>query len=247
MLPELIPKTINKYYEPFLGSASIFFEIKPSIAILNDVNKDLMITYRQVKSNVDGVIKSLSTLRNTKTNYYKVRSSLPRRHSEKAARFIYLNQTCFNGIYRVNKQGKFNVPYGYRKIDFVRAQNLKLCSKQLRTAELMSCDFISALSDVERGDFVFLDPPYTVAHSNNGFIEYNKRLFTWEDQQRLAELTASLHRKGINFILTNANHQSIYSLYQRVGKSYIIDRYSTVSSYGHARNRISELIISNCL
>jgi DNA adenine methylase len=175
------------YHEPFLGGGSVFFAVAAErIARLSDRNADLIEAYRAIQTDVEGVITCLEGFRNTEQFYYEVRSSAPAAPTERAARFIFLNQTSFNGIYRVNLRGQYNVPYGGKSKRFLDADALRSASRALRNAELTVCDFADTLPLVSEGDLVFLDPSYTVSHNLNGFLKYNQHLFSLEDQHRLA-------------------------------------------------------------
>merc|ERR1711974_234277 len=169
--------------------------------------------------------------------------------TNKAARFIYLNKTSYNGIYRVNKKGKYNVPYGYRK-----GSNLYEFDNMLRLSNLLndnvnsfSGDFDLVRENLQPRDLVFIDPPYTVAHENNGFIEYNQSIFTWEDQERIANLLEHINTIGAYFIMTNAAHESIHELFQQFGTRKIVQRHSVIGGNGATRNRVNEYIYSNIL
>lgn len=242
-----LPPTFKRYHEPFLGGASIFFNTKcTEIAFLSDVNIDLINTYNQVRDNVEDVIDQLKEFKNTKEEYYKIREKKFRKDSSKAAQFIYLNLTSFNGIYRVNRNGKYNVPYGYRaNADFIKENILRQASKKLSKTIIQCQDFEVSLAEVKRGDFVFIDPPYTVAHESNGFIEYNQKLFSLDDQYRLAECLKRLNKIGTKFIVTNAFHKSIEKIYQDVGSFYKIQRKSLIGGKGAARQNINEYLIKN--
>jgi DNA adenine methylase len=248
-LPEFLPRKFNNYHEPFLGGGSVFFSLKPSnAAYLSDANADLINAYRQIKKSPDAVIKHLHSFQNSESDYYAIRAAIPGTSDYEAARFIYLNKTCYNGIFRVNKSGKFNVPYGHNEAaPIFDRQNLLLARRALRNARVSCHDFAEILERVERNDLVFLDPPYTVAHNNNGFVEYNQNIFTWNDQERLAEVVASIDRRGAKFILTNAVHESIRNLYRGLGKRFELGRFSTITSAVSERRQISEYVITNAI
>ncbi len=212
-----------------------------------DVNEDLINTYQQIRDYPELVISNLSKLKNTEEEYYRIRSSQPRTNHTRAAKFIYLNKTSFNGIYRVNSKGIYNVPYGYRKnIDIVDRTNLLGISKALRGTEILCQDFQASINNVKEEDLVFLDPPYTVAHENNGFIAYNQKLFTLEDQYRLRDLIKIINERKAYFILTNACHPKIKELYQDVGAISKVSRYSRVGGRNKTRGIVNEYIITNC-
>jgi DNA adenine methylase len=242
-----LPQYFNDYHELFLGSATLFFYLSPLKEVyLYDLNEDLILTYSQIRDNVDNVINSLKRLKNSETEYYRIRSSKPTTDHTKAAKFIYLNRTSFNGIYRVNSNGEYNVPYGKRtNVDIVTENNLREVSKILQRKNIIQSDFEEALVNIKEGDLVFLDPPYTITHENNGFIEYNKKLFSWEDQERLAKTVIEIDKRKAYFILTNASHYTIMNLYEGIGKIFKRKRYSKVGGRNKTRGVFNELIITN--
>jgi DNA adenine methylase len=242
-----LPHSYNNYHEPFLGGGSIFFCTNHNVkSYLSDINKDLIYTYIQVREDVEEVIKFLKQFKNTESEYYKIRSSKFDNPYQKAAQFIYLNMTSFNGIYRVNRKGEYNVPFGHRySIDFIQENNLRLSSKKLHNAKIKNCDFEEAFRLVEKNDFVFLDPPYTVAHAKNSFIGYNQKLFSLEDQYRLANCLIHLNRIGAHFILTNAFHVKIKEIYKNIGTFIPLTRMSLIGGKGALRQPIKEYLIKN--
>jgi len=246
-LTNYLPKSFNDYHECFLGGGSVFFSIdKNGEAFLNDINKDLIETYIEIRDNVELIIKTLKLLKNTEEEFYRIRKSRTNKSHTKAAKFIYLNKCSFNGIYRVNRKGVYNVPYGKRKnVDIVTEDNLRLVSKALQNVTIKAIDFKETLVNIKKNDLVFLDPPYTVAHENNGFIEYNQKLFSWEDQIELRDFVKSISQKGAYFILTNASHVSIRELYNEIGEIHTLSRYSQVGGRNKTRGMYNELIITN--
>jgi DNA adenine methylase len=248
----LLPPVINNYHEPFLGGGSIFWHLKNSNkiqanAFLSDSNDELINCYSQIQHNHDAVIKLLAKYRNDKDLYYEIRASASQDEIGKAARFLFLNATSYNGIYRVNRDGQYNVPFGYRKKDkLFDLDNIHLCSTLLdETVHLMVADFDSIRQNLEAGDFVFLDPPYTVAHENNGFIQYNQNIFSWADQERLAELLQYITDNHAFFILTNAAHSSIEYLFGGLGELRRLQRHSTIGGRGATRDAVNEYIFTN--
>lgn len=247
MIPEF-----SRYFEPFVGSGALFFYLyhqnKGKQYFISDINEGLINMYQQLKQNYRKVIRYLKDFKNTRKDYYKIRSHVVNDPIYDAARLMYLNKTCFNGLYRVNKRGIFNVPYGrHPRSELFNEKQLYKVSKILREVNIEISDFESALLDVKKGDFIFLDPPYTVAHRNNGFIEYNEKIFSWEDQQRLANRVRLIALKGARFILTNAAHERIRDLYDGVGTRVEIERVSTISGDIKNRRKINEYIYTNCI
>lgn len=247
-LNEMIPEPgIGNYHEPFLGGGAIFFDVRPKgTAYLSDLNSELMDTYKAVRDRVEQVIYELGLFKNTKECYYKVRSQSPRSAAARAARFIFLNQTSFNGIYRVNLKGEYNVPYGHRKKEFLQAESLRAASETLAGTDLFQGDFDEVRKSVSAGDFVFLDPPYTVSHNNNGFVKYNQKLFCHSDQLRLRDLVEHLERVGAWYVLTNAAHVSIAEIFDGVtGRRVELSRISRVGGKEAPRGRFSEYLFTN--
>lgn len=199
--------TFNRYIEPFCGSACLFFDLEPKKAILNDINSELIATYRAIKTNPREVIACLKHLTPTKENYYTLREIDPFTLAAPAlaARFIFLNRLAFNGIYRTNKCGKFNVPYAEPK-ERVRFEfdALGQLSTPLKRAQLRNEDFESVLNDVRRGDFVYLDPPYIVA-KRRVFAEYNAKTFSASDISRLSDALLSVDKRGAYFVVSYAD------------------------------------------
>lgn len=238
----LIPLDFNRYYEPCLGSAALFFALQPARALLSDKNADLILTYRQVRDYPDRVIEELKQLKNTKKDYYTIRSAAPKSNAQKAARLIYLSTLSFNGIHRVNVRGIFNVPYGLKThITPCDPDKIHAASSALKNAELECLDFQTAVASAKEGDVVYLDPPYTTAHANNGFVKYNAKIFTWSDQERLARLAHSLVSRGCTVIVSNAEHASIRRLYRNF-KVIKVKRHSVIAASGEFRRHITECL-----
>lgn len=238
----LTPNQFNRYFEPFVGGGALFFALQPKKAYLSDKNAELIHAYSQVRDRPRAVIRELRKLRNTETNYYKVRSSAPTNAAARAARLIYLVTLAFNGIYRVNLKGEFNVPYGYKThIDPCDEDRIFQASDLLKRAEVRDQDFEEALRTASRGDLVYLDPPYTVAHGNNGFIKYNAKIFSWEDQLRLAQVAKKLVAKGCTVIVSNADHCSIRKLYTGFATA-TLERNSVIAASSDFRSRVTECV-----
>ena len=244
LLP-LIPKTFANYYEPFAGGAALFFALKPSNAILCDNNFDLINCYIQVRDNPKGVIDRLSKYKNSESEYYRIRDMSPKDDIVSAARLIYLTTLSFNGIYRTNLDGKFNVPYGHKKhINPCDSLKILEASKILSVAEILCHDFSDITETAKFGDLVYFDPPYTVSHNNNGFIKYNSKIFSWHDQLRLANISKVLAKRGCRVIISNAYHPSVIHLYKGFN-SKIVQRFSIISASSDFRRPIKECIFYN--
>ena len=243
--PELFPNSFNTYIEPFLGSGAVYFHMQPNQAVLADTNADLINTYKQIKENWQPITAILKKYHNkhSKEFYYKIRAKSFRDPIKKAARFIYLNRTCWNGLYRVNLNGKFNVPIGTKNKVMLDTDNFETISMQLNNAHLKTSDFQNIIDTAEKDDFLFVDPPYTVKHNLNGFVKYNNQLFSWEDQIRLRDSIENAVSRGVQVLLTNADHESIHDLYKNIGDKVRLNRHSVISGNSAARGKYSELII----
>lgn len=236
----------NNYHEPFLGGGSIFFTISPEgKSYLSDLNKELIVTYKLVKENPFAIINSLKTYENTEDFYYRIRSHVPKNQFDQAARFIFLNQTSFNGLYRVNQRGEYNVPFGFRKKDFLEEDKLIAASKSLQNATISCGDFTCNNQNITEGDLVFLDPPYTVSHNNNGFIKYNQKLFSLDDQKRLSQYIDYIKSQGAYYILTNAAHQTILELFEKGDTRLELSRANLIGGDKAKRGIVSEYIFTN--
>ena len=219
LLPELhkyVPNNFNKYIEPFIGGGAMFFSLNPKESIIADLNEELIITYNQVKDAVEEIIHHLSKFEHNEDFYYNLRSLDPNEleNSYRAARLIYLNKTCFNGLYRVNKKGKFNVPYGKGKGSFLNEEVLRNASEFLADTTIINSDYLDVLNEFATdGDFIFLDPPYYPVGKYSDFKQYTKELFYQEDQVRLKEEFGRLVNVGCKVVLTNSDHEVILDLY----------------------------------
>ena len=237
----------NNYFEPFLGGGAIFFYLSPpKIAYLSDLNSELIDTYIAIKESPEEVISYLKIYQNTAQDYYRIRQQHPTARAEIAARFIYLNQTSFNGLYRVNMKGEYNVPYGNRTKNFLEPEKLTAAANKLQNAVLKAGDFELIKDKISVGDLVFLDPPYTVSHNHNGFIKYNQKLFSLDDQYRLRRLIDYIKEKGAYYILTNAAHQTIFEIFHQESDNYYeLSRASLIGGEKAARQNITEYIFTN--
>jgi DNA adenine methylase len=245
-IAELItPQLTGTYFEPFLGGGAVFFHMLPKRSVLADINGDLILTYRSVRNDPDGVIRAIRRHPVTAEEYYRIRESDPKRPLRRAARFLYLNRTAFGGLYRVNLNGKFNVPYGGGEritASFWRTDILKRASNGLRGARLEVADFESIIDRAGVGDVVYCDPAYTVAHDNNCFVRYNESNFSWNDQERLASAAFRAARRGSMVIVSNAHHESIRRLY-RGAQFEVLSRMSAVAPRPEQRRRVEEFLI----
>ena len=213
----LIPNYTGKYIEPFVGGGALFFALQPKNAVIADSNPELINTYKQIAKHVDQVIEKLRKFKNDEKEFYQVRSLNPKNLSpiEAAARFIYLNKTCFNGLYRVNRKGEFNVPFGhYKNPKIVDTEALIAASTLLKNTTIVCADYKEVLNKyVQPNDFVFLDPPYFPVGKYSDFKRYTKEQFYEEDHRELAEEYKKLTQNKVYSILTNSNTPLVHELY----------------------------------
>lgn len=235
----------DRFVEPFLGSGAVYFKLLPCRAILSDKSIDLIRVYEAIRDNPKDVLRQLKVhhTKHTKSYYYKTRSTEENSNSAHAARFIYLNRTCWNGLYRVNLNGKFNVPIGTKSNVVLDTDDFVEVSKQLANVDLRACDFEETLGEASSGDFVFVDPPYTVKHNHNGFIKYNEGLFSWEDQVRLRDCVAEAVDRGAKVLVMNAHHESIKELYVGMGEHKKFSRNGVIAGDASARGKFEEIAI----
>lgn len=221
MLDILVPNVVqryNKYIEPFVGGGALFFELAPENAIISDSNPEIIHLYSMIAKNVDGMIYELKEMKNEEDFYYSVRSTDPGTLTDikKAARTLYLNRTCYNGLYRVNKKGQFNVPFGkYKSPKICDEENLRAVSEVLKNATIIHSDYKQVLRNyASPGDFVFLDPPYFPISQYSDFKRYTKEQFHDNDQKLLAEEVKRLRDIGCHVLLTNSNHPLVHEYYK---------------------------------
>lgn len=245
-IDEYLPEDFDSYHEPFLGGGALFFHLQPYQSTLSDLNRELINAYSVLKDDVETVIHHLKKYENSEAFYYQMRSKKPRKPITRAARFIYLNKTSFNGIYRENLKGEYNVPYGRKKNYNINEENLRKVSQVLQGARILCQDFYSSIDYVNKDDLVFLDPPYTVTHNNNGFVKYNSSIFDEESQIRLAKYIDELEDIGAYYILTNAAHSWVYNLFKRKGNEiHELSRLSRVGGINAERGKYNEYLITN--
>lgn len=218
-----MPETYGGYYEPFVGGGALVLSLAPEKAVLNDINQELVHTYREIRDHLDALLvllSSMDTVTCTKEFYYEMRERYNEKHrlaeydTEMAALFIYLNKHCFNGLYRVNTRGEFNVPWNQKlSVRSMDMENIKAISAYLKSVTITCRDFEKALEDVKKGDFVYFDSPYAPLNPTS-FDSYTKEGFTEEEHRRLAELFRRLTDQGVYCMLTNHNTELIRELYE---------------------------------
>jgi DNA adenine methylase len=227
-----------------LGGGAVFFHLAPSHAILSDANERLIATYRSIRDEWQLVQSSLAVFqtRHSKEFYYEERGRCHAASHLRAAQFLYLNRTCFNGLYRENLKGEFNVPIGTKTQVVLPDDDFEKASELLAMADLRSGDFEPVIAEAQDGDLVFVDPPYTTAHNVNGFVKYNQKIFTWDDQKRLMNSIGSAKRRGAKVVLTNADHESIHALYADLGEATVVSRPSVIAGTVGSRRGTTETL-----
>lgn len=254
-ITSLLPtEEFTAYCEPFLGGGAMLFYIQPEVAYINDINSGLMNVYNVIKYYPEALIAELSGYENTAEFYYSIReidrdferfSALSA--VKQAARFIYLNKTCFNGLYRENRQGQFNVSYGkYKNPNFVNASGIRSMNQYFNVANIIftSVDFSLVLNSLPSGTFVYLDPPYDPVSETANFTSYTRYGFTREDHIRLRECCDALAARGIKFMLSNSDTDFIRSLYARYDITEVFAK-RFINCNGNGRGTVKELIIRN--
>ncbi len=244
-----IPERIDTYFEPFIGGAAVFFRLAArrsfKRAVLADANRDLIDCYKAVREDVDGVIGALRKYRNDRDQYYRVRAQDPDTMSdvERAARVIYLNRCGYNGLYRVNSKGRFNVPFGrYKRPVICDEDKLRAASVALRKAKLVCGDFTRILSKVGPDDFVYFDPPYVPLSATSSFTAYAKRQFGARDQARLADVLRGLAHRKVPALLSNSYCRETRELYLGFDLETVPARRS-INSVAGGRGPIDELLV----
>jgi len=250
---QFYPSKIDNYFEPFVGGGAVAFYIlkykKPKKVILSDTNPELINTYNVVKNNVEELIKLLKEFKkkHNKETYYKVRAEDPQLLSEvsRAARFIYLNKTCFNGLYRVNSKGGFNVPIGSYKNPLICPEtDLREINKLLQKAEIKEASFENVLNSAKQGDFIYFDPPYYPLKKGVSFTTYTKGNFLEKEQERLAEVFKKLHKKGCKVMLSNSDTDFIKNLYKDFNIS-LVQATRMINCDATKRGKINEIVVTN--
>lgn len=252
----LLPKEITTYCEPFVGGGAVLFSIQPPKALVNDINADLITVYEVIRDDVEGLVDSLSRHRNTPEYFYQIRDMDRDRERycalskvERASRVLYLNKTCYNGLFRVNSAGEFNSPFGrYKNPNIVNEPVLRAVSRFLNTADITFShgDFADVLEKVPSGAFVYLDPPYDPVSDTASFTGYNKGGFNRDEQIRLKEWCDKLTARGIKFLLSNSATDFIKDLY-RSYEPYmtIVEAKRMINSVGSKRGAIQEVLVRN--
>lgn len=250
-LKRRMPKRYKRYVEPFVGGGAFFFSLAPREACIADTNAELILTYQVIRNDLDALIAELGRHRYEREYYYEVRdwdrrSDFPDLSpAARAARFIFLNKTCFNGLYRVNSKGHFNVPFGsYSNPRILDRENLQLCSAALHATEIVHADYTSIEENLREGDFVYFDPPYAPLSATSSFTSYTSEGFDANDQVALRDLCVRLDQKGVLFMLSNSSSLWIRELYDR----FVVHNVSApraINSKAAGRGPVNEIIVTN--
>jgi DNA adenine methylase len=250
-----LPKNYNYYCEPFLGGGAVLFNIQPKKAIVNDLNSELMNVYKVIKTNVDELLLDLKKHKNESDYFYKMRE-LDRdkkkydelTNIEKASRILYLNKTCFNGLFRVNNAGEFNTPFGrYKNPNIVNDEVLNAVNYYFNDAEIIfyNNDYKTVLESLKKNSFVYLDPPYDPVSDTSSFTGYNKGGFNRKEQIRLKKFCDALNDKGIKFLLSNSATDFIKKLYKEDYNLQIVKAKRSINSVSSRRGQIDEILVKN--
>ncbi len=258
ILNENLPETFGTYFEPFLGGGALLFhmltERQDQKCNISDLNSDLVLSYTTIRDRTEALIISLKNheknyQKDSKSYYYSIRESNPRSQIEKTSRLIFLNRTCFNGLYRVNSKGKFNVPLGkYSNPNIVNEENLRSVSHILQSSKVaIQCrDFESVLRDAKKGDLVYFDPPYQPISDTANFTSYTNKDFTYDDLSRLAELCMNLDSNGCRVLLSNSNSKEVADMFAiKPWKINKIRANRSINSNSKKRTGHFELLIRN--
>ena len=243
------PKT-GRYFEPFVGGGAVFFDLLPEKAFLSDLNNELVVTYNILKNDVENLVKSLKKHKLDKEYFLKIRAQNPKNLSDlnMASRFIFLNRTCFNGMYRVNSSGGFNVPFGkYNNPLICDEINLRKVSKALKNVEIKRQDYKEVLKKAKRGDFIYFDPPYYPTNKTSSFTSYTSEAFLDKEQIELRDTFEKLHKKGCFVMLSNSDTPFINKIYSEIKGARIskVSAGRAINSDASKRGKITEVLVTN--
>jgi len=250
---EHVPPKFNTYYEPFIGAGAVLFDIQPASATINDINAELINCFEAIRDSLDELIKDLSQHKNEKEYYYRIRD-LDRKAEfnnltpvQKASRIIYLNKTCFNGLFRVNSEGQFNVPYGnYSNPKILNEIVLKAVNNYLTSNQvtILHTDFEKATGTAKKGDFIYMDPPYDPLSDTSSFTGYDLNGFGKDDQKRLKVVYDKLAKKGCKVLLSNSSTEFICDLYSNY-EIIKVPANRNINSIASGRGKIEEILVKN--
>lgn len=239
------------YFEPFAGGGAVFFDLLPQKAVLSDMNFELVTAYNVIKNNVDGLIKELKKYKYDKDFFLAMRSKNPSKMADLkvAARFIYLNRTCFNGLYRVNSKGQFNTPFGkYKEPLICDEDNLRKISKALKDVKILHQSYKKVLEVAKKGDFIYFDPPYHPLNETSSFTSYTASGFSAKDQEELRDIYLKLHKRGCFVMLSNSDAPLINELYSGLDKKIKVNKVDAgraINANSKKRGKIKEVLVIN--
>jgi DNA adenine methylase len=242
LAPILSAELRGKYREPFFGGGAVFFQLRPRQAVISDVNPELIAFLKCLAHSPEEIVECVWRWTNARKCYDAVREARPRSPIGASARFLYLNRTCWGGIYRTNRAGEFNVPFGDSGRVICRRRQVLACASALQGVDIVGLDFADAVSAAEKGDVVYADPPYTTKGENNGFVRYNERLFSWDDQVRLAKVCSSARSRGAFVAASGLWHPELLKLY-RGWWAWKVERVCRVSRTINARGSVNEAVL----
>jgi len=250
--PEKFDSTKGRYFEPFVGGGAVFFDLLPEKAFLSDLNLELVTTYNVIKDDVEKLIKLLKKHDHNKEYFLNVRAKKVEKLSplQVASRFIYLNRACFNGMYRVNSKGEFNVPFGDNKKPLICDEvNLRKISKALKNVEIKHQDYKQVLKKARKGDFIYFDPPYHPVSKTSTFTSYTANGFSEKDQIELRDVFLELSNRGCFVMLSNSNAPLIIEIYSEIKKDGIriskVEAGRAINSKGSGRGKVIEVLVTN--
>ncbi|MCF7831889.1 MAG: DNA adenine methylase [Candidatus Pacebacteria bacterium] len=248
--PEKFNPVKNTYFEPFVGGGAVFFDLLPQNAVLSDMNKELVTTYNVIKNDVEALIKSLKKHKHSKEYFLKIRAKNPDKLSDMqvASRFIYLNRTAFNGMYRVNSSGGFNVPFGkYDNPMICDEVNLRRVSDALKKVTIKHQDYKEVLKKAKKGDFIYFDPPYYPISKTASFTAYTKDVFLDKEQIELRDTFVELHKRGCFVMLSNSDADFINEIYSGIKGVRIskVEAGRAINSKASGRGKIKEVLVTN--
>ncbi len=249
-----IPDRYSTYYEPFVGGGAVLFHLQPEKIVINDINEELMSVYNVICNNVEELIEDLKKHKNESDYFYKIRE-LDRDREKyaqlnnigRASRIIYLNKTCYNGLFRVNRQGEFNTPFGrYKNPNIVNEATLRAVNNYFNRAKVtLKCgDFEEAVKGIRKGSFVYFDPPYDPVSDSANFTGYDKGGFDKDEQIRLKKLCDKLNNRGVKFLLSNSSTEFILDLYKDYNIT-IVKAKRSINSKGDGRGDVNEVLVKN--
>jgi DNA adenine methylase len=254
LLPELlrrVPQSFGTYYEPFLGGGALYFALNPSRAVLSDLNQELITAYQVVADDVERLIQSLAGHLHDKDYYYALRGADRRPEFKRwgairrTSRMLYLNRTCYNGLYRVNSKGLFNVPFGrYSNPRIVDPENLRACAQALGSAQIRCEPFLAVEQQAKKGDFIYFDPPYVPLSGTSNFTSYAKEGFALDDQEALRDLCVRLNKRGVRWMVSNSAAPVVLDLYRQFTID-LVPAVRNINANGSLRGAVDEVIVRN--